>query len=270
MARLCVCIEPFYKGLPSHEKIKKIAEIGYSFIEFWFWDHEFDANGLSDKKKDIEKIATLVKELKIEVSDIVVNSPDGSIGGSLNRPEERQKYLARLEETIGIAKKIGCKKLITCSGNKIENIDIGTQLENTIATLKEAVKIAGNSYITLLLEALNSKVDHKGYLVDSSSIGFEIVRRVNSPYLKLLYDIYHMQIMEGNIISTIEQNINMIGHFHSAGVPGRNELDSGELDYRNIIKKVDEMGYNGSFGLEYFPLMESEESLKKLKKFLNS
>lgn len=86
--------------------------------------------------------------------------------------------------------------------------------------------------------------------------------------MKLLYDVYHMQIMEGDIIATIEKNIGLIGHFHSAGVPGRHELYTGELNYKDITQKIDKLGYKGYFGLEYFPLEKSEESLKKTKKLL--
>lgn len=176
MVKTCVCIEPVFQELNYLEKIKKISELGFSAIEFWFWDHEFDSKGLNYKKKDINRISGLSKELKIEISDMVVNSPDGSIGGSLNNPGDRQNYLKRLRETIDVAKELNCKKLITCTGNKMSNLSQDEQTRNVTDTLKEAVRIAGENGITLVLEALNSRVDHPGYFLDSSRIGFDIVK----------------------------------------------------------------------------------------------
>lgn len=99
-------------------------------------------------------------------------------------------------------------------------------------------------------------------------MGFDILKEVGSDRIKLLFDVYHMQIMEGNIISNIKENIDLIGHFHSAGVPGRHELYSGELNYKNIITAINDSGYKGHFGLEYWPSMDDLKSLRQTKKFL--
>ncbi len=131
--------------------------------------------------------------------------------------------------------------------------------------IKQASKIVEEGNIILVLEPLNTLVDHPGYFLDSAKEGAKIIREINHPNIRLLYDIYHMQIMEGNIISTIEKNVDIIGHFHAAGVPGRHELYLGELNYLNIIKRIDELGYEGYIGLEYFPSIDSEESLRKTK-----
>ena len=121
----------------------------------------------------------------------------------------------------------------------------------------------------LVLEALNSYVDHKGYFLDSSKLGFEIIKEVASSHVKLLYDVYHMQIMEGNIILNIKDTIELIGHFHSAGVPGRHELYTGELNYKNIIEEIENAGYKEYFGLEYWPSADDKKSLIRILKFLN-
>ena len=268
MVKIDVCIETVFPELPFMERIEKIAQLGFQAIEFWFWDYEFDGQGLNSKKKDIDQIASLTKELNIEINDIVVNAPDGSIGGFLTKAEDKDKYLERLKETIGIAHRLNCKKLITCSGNEIQGFSKEKQLANMIKILEEASRIAAKEDIVLLPEPLNSRVDHQGCFLTSSRIGFDIIKQINSPNLKLLYDIYHMQIMEGNISDTIKENISLIGHFHAAGVPGRHELDNGELDYAFIVKKIDELGYQGYFGLEYFPALKSEESLKKMKELI--
>ena len=257
MVKIDVCVETVFTELPFGERIKKVAQLGFRAIEFWFWD-----------EKDIERIAKLTKELNVEINDVVVNAPDGSIGGSLAKAEDKDKYLERLKETIAVAHQLNCQKIITCSGNEVPELSKEEQLSNMIKTLEEASQIAAKENIILLLEPLNSLVDHPGYFLTSSKTGFDIVKRINSPNLKLLYDIYHMQIMEGNILDTIKENISLIGHFHSAGVPGRHELDKGELNYPFIVKKIDELGYRGFFGLEYYPALDSEDSLKRMKSLL--
>ncbi len=270
MAKLDLCIEPFFIGSKTKDKIIKAHKLGFNAFEFWYWDHEFTGSGLEYKKKEINDITDVCQELKVTINDIVVNSPDGSIGGSLTKPEDKNKYLERLHETIEIAGKLKCNKLITCSGNEMIGESIEKQFENVVEVLSEAAIIASKSNFILVLEALNSYVDHAGYFLVSSKTGFEIVKTVNNPYLKLLYDIYHMQIMEGNHITKIMQNISLIGHFHLAGVPGRNEIYKGEINYPSIIEAIDNSGYNGYIGLEFWPSESDVSSLRKTLQFIES
>jgi len=270
MPKIDLCIEPFFIGSKTVDKIFKANELGFNAIEFWFWDHEFTGSGLEYRKKEIDEIADVCRKLNITINDIVVNSPDGSIGGFLTKPEDREKYLDRLNETIEIAHKLKCRKLITCTGNEISGKSFEQQFDSVVATLAKAATIASKENITLVLEALNSHVDHAGYFLVSSKTGFDIVKKVNSPNLKLLYDVYHMQIMEGNHIATIQQNSNLIGHYHSAGVPGRNEIYKGEINYLPILRAIDDSGFDGFFGLEYWPSEDEELSLTKTLKYIKS
>jgi hydroxypyruvate isomerase len=268
MTYLDLCIEPFFLGTDASEKIKKVKKIGFEAVEFWFWDHEFTGNNLIPRRKNIHEISSVCKDLNITITDLVVNSPDGLIGGFLTKPEDKNKYLERLKETIEIAHKLDCKKLITCTGNEIADKTFQQQFDSVVQTLTKAAEIAKKEGITLVLEALNSYVDHAGYFLTSSKTGFDIVRMVNNPGLKLLYDVYHMQIMEGNLTASIKNNISLIGHFHSAGVPGRNELYSGEINYASIINTINDSGYDGYFGLEYWPAEQEEISLSETLKYL--
>jgi hydroxypyruvate isomerase len=270
MTKIDLCIEPFFLGTDTREKIMKVKKLGIEAIEFWFWDHEFTGKDLVPVKKNISEIAKLCRDLNMTITDVVVNSPDGSIGGFLTKPEDKDKYLERLKETIDIAHKLGCKKLITCTGNEISDKPFQQQFDSVVTTLTEAAEIADKEGITLVLEALNSKVDHPGYFLTSSKTGFDIVKLVNNAGLKLLYDVYHMQIMEGNHITTITENISLIGHFHSASVPGRNELYRGEINYASIVKAIDDSGYDGYFGLEYWPTVQEEISLSKTLEYLKN
>lgn len=268
MIKVSVCIETFFTQFSYEERIKKVATAGYRAIEFWFHDYHFDGEKLIPKEKDIGSIAKVTDDLGLEVSDMVVNSPEGNIGGSLVKPEDKNTYLSRLSKVIELAHSLNCQKLITCTGNSLKGKSKKEQAESIVKTLSEASKIIEKENITLLLEPLNSLVDHPGYFLDSFREAATIVRRINHPNIRLLYDIYHMQIMEGNILSTIEQNIDIISHFHSAGVPGRHELSQSEVNYPFIFKKIAEFGYEGYFGLEYWPTNKDEESLKDTKLLL--
>jgi len=265
MIKIGVCIETVFTELPYIERIKRVAKIGFPGIEFWFHNRRFDGVKLVEEMKDISGIAKVVKDLDLEVTDFVVNSSEGENGGFLVKPEDRKKYLGRLRELIPLAHRLNCRKLITCTGNKVEGRSYEEQRKSVIDTLEQASKVVEKENIILVLEPLNTLIDHPGYFLDSAKEGAKIIREISHPNIRLLYDIYHMQIMEGNIISTIEENIDIIGHFHAAGVPGRHELYLGELNYPNIIKRIDELGYEGYIGLEYFPSIDSEESLRKIK-----
>ena len=268
MTKIDLCIEPFFLGTDTSEKIRKVKKLGFEAVEFWFWDHEFTGKSLIPDKKNIREISSVCKDLNITITDVVVNSPDGMIGGFLTKSEDRIKYLERLKETIDIANKLNCKKLITCTGNEITGKTFQQQFDSVVHTLSEAAEIVNKEGITLILEPLNSHVDHPGYFLTSAATGFDIVRRVNNPALKLLYDVYHMQIMEGNLIASIKENISLIGHFHSAGVPGRNEIYSGEINYASVMNAINVSGYEGYFGLEYWPTEQEEISLSKTLKYL--
>jgi hydroxypyruvate isomerase len=266
---LDVCIDTFFTDLPAHERIRRIADCGYAAIEFWFWDHEFDGRTLTDTPKDVDAVARVCRERSIAVNDIVVNSADGAIGGHLVRAEDRSRYLDRLSHTIEVARKLGCTKLITCAGNEQPGVSRARQSEALVATLVEAEKLARTAGMVLLLEPLNARVDHPGCFLTGTDDGFAAVRAVNSPHVRLLFDVYHMQIMQGNILDTVLPNLDLIGHFHSAGVPGRHELYTGELDYRNIVRAIGAAGYRGRFGLEYFPTVDHAQSLAAVREFLS-
>jgi hydroxypyruvate isomerase len=122
--------------------------------------------------------------------------------------------------------------------------------------------------VTLLLEPLNTRYDHPGYFLTSSNAGAEICRKIGSPRMKLLFDCYHMQIMEGDLVKHIERNLDVIGHFHSAGVPGRHEPYQGETDYPFLLAQIEKLGYQGVFGLEYQPSIDHDESVRKTLAYL--
>ena len=164
-----------------------------------------------------------------------------------------------------MAKELGCKFLISQVGDELEGVSREDQHNSIVDGLKVCAPMLEEEGITLVIEPLNTHVNHKGYYLYSSHEAFEIVDKVGSGNVKVLYDIYHQQIMEGNLISTIRNNIDKIGYFHAAGNPGRNELYYGEINYMEVLKAIRETGYNGYIGLEYFPKDDVKKGLEMLK-----
>jgi hydroxypyruvate isomerase len=180
----------------------------------------------------------------------------GSAGGKtgpLNRRENHAQIERVYRDGIEKAAAANVPNLIIMSGNRAGMSD-EEGLENCAAGLMRVKPIAEDKGVTVCLELLNSKVDHKDYMCDRTPWAVEVVKRVDSPRIKLLYDIYHMQIMEGDIIRTIRQNIQWIGHFHTGGNPGRHEIDdTQELNYAAVARAIAELGFTGFFAHEFVP-----------------
>lgn len=181
----------------------------------------------------------------------------GGIKDGINNAARRDDFLKQFRENIAAAAEFGWKRVITLAGDRAGLSD-ADGMANCVPVLKEAVKIAADHDVTICMELLNSKVNHPGYMCDHTAWGVELCKRVESPRFKLLYDIYHMQIMEGDVIRTITDNIAFIGHFHTAGNPGRRDLDEEqELFYPAIMRTIatlTEAGkYDGYVAHEFGP-----------------
>jgi hydroxypyruvate isomerase len=180
------------------------------------------------------------------------NGPD-TIPYGWNRVDHHDVLLPKFEKAIPQVAEAGFPNIITFSGNR-KGMSNEEGLENCVKGLKRLVPIAEKNKVTVCLELLNSKHDHKDYMCDHSAWGVEVIKRVGSERLKLLYDIYHMQIMEGDVIATIRGNHQYIAHYHTGGVPGRNEIDdSQELYYPAIMKAILDTGFKGYVAQEFIP-----------------
>lgn len=184
-----------------------------------------------------------------------------------NRPENHDWLIQDYLEAIPIIAKAGYKNLICFSGNR-NGMDDETGLKNCVAGLQRILGAAEKNGITIQLELFNSKVDHKDYMADRSAWGLELCKRLNTPNFKLLYDIYHMQISEGDVIRTIRDHHDCFGHYHTAGVPGRHEIDEHqELFYPAIMRAIHETGYQGYVAQEFISLAKTNaEKIDRLKK----
>jgi hydroxypyruvate isomerase len=187
----------------------------------------------------------------------------GDIPNALNRLENHAAIEAAFRRNIPLAAKMGVPNVITFSGNR-RGMSDEEGAKNTVIGLNRVKKIAEDNGVTICLELLNSKVDHKDYMADHTAWGVGVMQQVNSPNVKLLYDIYHMQIMEGDLIQTIRDNIRWIGHFHTGGVPGRHELnDQQEVQWDGVMRGIAALDFKGYVGQEFLPASDPLSSLRQ-------
>jgi hydroxypyruvate isomerase len=192
-----------------------------------------------------------------------MTSGAGTIPDACNRKDLHDKLEKEFQANIPRAAENGVPNVITFSGNR-KGMSDGEGLENTVAILNRVKGVAEKHNVTICMELLNSKVNHKDYMFDHTAWGVEVIKRVNSPRVKILYDIYHAQIMEGDIIRTIRENIQHIAHFHTGGNPGRNELDdSQELNWRTIAKTIADLNFQGYVAHEFVPKRDPLTSLRE-------
>jgi hydroxypyruvate isomerase len=263
-----VCIEPFFTNLDYEQRIEKISGIGFKSYEFWFHNKRFDGSALLDEMKDFDRIAELNEKHGLKTNDFVYNHPDGGVVASLIDRSDRAKLLENFEEIVGLAKKIGCTRFISGSGNKVPGISREQAMDTMAEGLFEMMGMCEKHGVTILLEPFNTKVDHPDYFLDDPALCVEVLKKVNNDHAKMLFDIYHMQIMSGNILSFIRKNMEYIGHLHIAGVPGRHEPEPCELNYRFILDEVEKAGYTCTAGLEYWPTEDDEQSLSQTLRYL--
>lgn len=242
-----VCVDAVYSGQDLEHSLQSVKRLGYNAFEFWTW---WD--------KDMDRLAEIKDRLGLEVSCFCTKFI------SLVDSSQRDAYLEALRETIQVAKKLGCTKLITQVGNELKDVSRENQRRSLVDGLKACVPLLSEAGITLLVEPLNLLVDHAGYFLARSDEAFSIIDEVGSEYVKVLFDIYHQQITEGNLINTIRSNAARIGHFHAAGHPGRHELSQGEIRYEAVFAAISELGLESAVGLEYFPLAAPEAGLEQV------
>jgi hydroxypyruvate isomerase len=207
---------------------------------------------------------------KYNLDSSMCNGAEINLVDGFNDKKFHAQLIKNYSEMIPLVARAGYKNLICFSGNR-RGIDDETGWKNCTEGLKQIVGLAEKHNVTLIMELLNSKVDHKDYQCDKTSWGVELVKRVGSGNFKLLYDIYHMQIDEGDVIRTIRNNHQYIGHYHTGGVPGRNEIDeSQELYYPAIMKAIVDLGYKGYVAQEFIPSSkEKDGQLAALKKAIS-
>ena len=245
--RPSVCIDAVLEKMDDSQAIEAVKEVGIGAFEFWgWWDRDL-ANLVQSKQ-----IAGL------EVSACCTHFV------SLTDASRRAEYLEGLKQSIEAAERIDCKTIISQVGDELPDRSRASQHTSLVDGLRAAAPLLEEANVTLVIEPLNLLVNHPGYFLVESSEAFEIVEAVGSPRVKVVFDIYHQQVSEGNVIHNLVNNIDKIGHFHAAGNPGRHELTRGELNYRQIFQSIQETDYDGYVGLEYWPVDDPLEGLQEI------
>jgi hydroxypyruvate isomerase len=222
-----------YAGMPLEELCREAAAMGLKSVEL-----------LGEKDWAVPK--------RFGLTCAMANGPT-TIPVGWNRPDQHDRLVAESERLLPLVAAAGLPSMIVFSGNRAGLSD-AEGLANCVAGLKRIMPVAERVGVTVCMELLNSKVDHRDYQCDHTAWGAALAREVASPRFKLLYDIYHMQIMEGDVIRTIRDNFAFLGHFHTGGVPGRHEIDdTQELTYRAIMAAIADLGYTGFVGQEFIP-----------------
>jgi hydroxypyruvate isomerase len=245
MVKFSVCIEMFFREYDYPERIAKVAAMTEApAVEFW-----------GTANKDLTAIGKAAKTHGLTIAAFSASQQpivDMSTHGA---------FVADIKQAVQLASDLGCPGCLKTVGQALDGVDRTVQHNAIVEALTAAAPVLEAANLKLYVEPLNVLVNHKGYYLDTSNEGFEILREVGSPNVLLLYDIYHQQITEGNIIATIEQNIDLIGHFHLADVPGRHEPGTGELNYANIFKRIDALDYHGYVGMEFTPTIDHAEAI---------
>jgi hydroxypyruvate isomerase len=257
-----LCIENFYRDLPWEAKFAAAKRDGFEYCEFWTW-----------KDRDWAAVKKAITDSGIKIAAF-----SGDDAYSLINPDENRPYAAFLKESIAKAKEIHCPCLVIHSDalNKdgsaketVKPLSNEAKLLSMYKVLKDIAPFAEKEGVTLVLEPLNTRMGqpraHKNYFLEYPQPAFDLTRQVGSDRVKVLYDIYHMQLMAGNIIHTLAENMDQLGYIHLADVPGSHEPGTGELHCRNILKALDSMGYAGFVGFELLPSDTDEKAVKAIQ-----
>jgi hydroxypyruvate isomerase len=244
-----LCIEMFFTGVPFEERFRLAKGAGFDYIEFWSW-----------MDKDILRIKELCHRY-----DLGVASFSGDQRFSLIDENQQNDYLRFVEASLDVAGLLSCENLVIHSNglgdrgvvlNSYDHLSPEQKSGAMAETLKGLAWRAEKTRVTLLLEALNTRADHPGNFLSSTRQAAELVASLESRWIKILYDIYHMQIMEGNIIDTLRNYMDLIGYIHIADVPGRHEPGTGEINFPNVMIALRDLKYDGFVGFELSPLQE--------------
>jgi len=233
--------------VPFEERPAKVKAAGLNAFEFWGW-----------RGRDMDRLARIREELGMEVIGFACDT-----GGPLVAPGGAKRIIAPLKDTLSAARKLGCREIIAQVGKELKDVPRAQQHENCVQAFRAAAPLCEDAGVTLSIETLNVLVDHKGYYLATSEEGFRMVDAVGSPRVRLLFDIYHQQITEGNLIANITANIGKISHFHVADVPGRHQPGTGEINYLNVFRAIAAKGFTGFLGLEMWPTVDHTQAIRE-------
>lgn len=254
--KLSLCLDMLFTDLPFVQRIKSASDCGYRAIEFWDW-----------RDKPIEAVAEASRACGMSVAAM-----SGNRRHALIDPAARAGLLAEMREVLEVAGRLSCHNIMMLSdvlasdGSAAVTSTMRTdqKIESMLLGLRALAETAEAAGATLLLEPLNTRLDHQGCFLDSSNLAVEIVREVESPHVKILYDVYHMYMMGEDVPRQIEKNLDWIGYVHVADSPGRHQPGTGEINWTALAQLLHRLGYTGFVGMEFAPLGSSTEAVNAL------
>ncbi len=250
--RLSLCLEMLFTDRPFSERMKIASDLGYRAVEFWDW-----------RDKDLNAIAQTATERNLTIAAM-----SGNRRHSLIDPDDRAGLTEEMIRVFGVAQRLRCRNVMMLSdvleadGSAAPTPPIPAEekVASLVEGLRELAGLAKSHSVTLLLEPLNTALDHRGCFLDNSDLGVRIVQQVNNPQAQLLYDIYHMSMMGEDALAEIEKKKPWIGYLHVADRPGRHQPGTGEIDYRGIAESLRRIGYSGYVGMEFSALGSDEQA----------
>ena len=245
--KFAVNVEMWWKDLPFLERIDKAAALGFPAIEFWPYED-----------KDLDAIRDKCESLGIAIAQFTA----WGFKPGMNNPKNHDLVVEKITESCEVAKKLGCKLACVVGGDDQEGMSQEEMHENIITALKRVAPIVEKNDFTLILEPMNIRVDHMGHCLYGSPPAVRICREVNSPNIKINWDLYHMQISEGDLCGRLRDGFDQVGYLQLADHPGRNEPGTGEVHYPRVLKEAYDLGYRGFVGLECRPKTTELEAAK--------
>lgn len=247
-----------FAEMDFYKRFEYAKKCGANAVEFWKWSN-----------KDIVKVKEELVKNELSFSVFNIDCKDEKISYDLSRgilnAGRKEEFILALKDSIPVYKELNANGMIVLIGETLD-IPYEEQIDNIVKCLKAAVPIIEKENITLLLEPLND-IDRKNYFLPRSKEVFEIIRKVNSPNIKILLDLYHEQFMAGNLMNTIKEKILHIGHIHVADVPGRHEPGTGEINYKGILECLKELNYENYVGFEFRSTIDSEGLVKYMEEY---
>jgi hydroxypyruvate isomerase len=236
--KFAVNVEMWFRKLPFLDRLRASAALGFPAVEFWPYEG-----------KDIDAVARLCDELKLSISQFTA----WGFRPGMNDPKNHDMLAKKIEEACGVAKRWNCSKMCVVGGDDQPGMTQAQMHENIIAGLKKVAPIAEEHKVMLILEAMNIRVDHKGHCLYGSPPTVRICRAVNSPMVKINWDLYHMHISEGDLCGHLKEGFDQVGYLQLADHPGRHEPGTGEIHYNRVLRQAYELGYRDYVGLECVP-----------------
>lgn len=249
--RFAANIEMWSFGGVSHpDRIREAAKLGYPAVEFWPW-----------RGKNLEEIIKACDETGVEVAQFI----GWGFTPGMNNPKNHDQLEKEIAASIEAAKKLKTKKLTVIAGNDQPGMTQEQMHENVIAGLKKVAPLAEEAEVMLILEPMNIRVDHKGHCLYGSPEAVKICREVDSPMVKINWDLYHMQITEGDLCRRLREGWDQVGYLQLADNPGRREPGTGEIQYSRVFKEAWNLGYRGYVGLECWPSVDEVVATERVK-----